>query len=35
MIKETSHFISYFHEEEKDLAESFIALLEEKYKQIF
>lgn len=34
MIKETTHFTSYYHETEKNLAEQFIALLEEKYEEI-
>lgn len=34
MIKETTHFISHYHGEEKDLAECFIALLEDKYVEI-
>lgn len=34
MIKETTHFVSYYHDTEKDLAEQFIVLLEEKYKEI-
>ena len=34
MIKETKHFIAYFHEEENDVAEKFINLLEEKHGEI-
>ena len=34
MIKETSHFISYYHETEATLAEQFITLLEERYEEI-
>lgn len=34
MIRETKHFISYYHDEDKNLAEQFILLLEEKYKEI-
>lgn len=34
MIKETTHFISNYEETDKNLAEQFIALLEEKYREI-
>lgn len=34
MINETTHFITYYHEEEAVLAEQFITLLEDKYKEI-
>ena len=34
MINETTHFITYYHEAEATLAEQFIALLEDKYKEI-
>ena len=34
MIKETTHFISNYKETDKNLAEQFIALLEEKYGEI-
>lgn len=34
MMKETTHFISYYHEEDKNLAERFIALLEDKQGEI-
>ena len=34
MIKETTHFISNYHEEESALAQKFITLLEEKYEEI-
>ena len=34
MIKETKHFITYFPEEENDMAEKFINLLEEKNGEI-
>ena len=35
MIKETKHFISYYHEADRDLAERFVELLEEKYGEIY
>ena len=34
MINETIHFITYYHEAEATLAEQFIKLLEDKYKEI-
>lgn len=34
MIKETTNFISNYHEEEEHLAEQFITLLEAKYEEI-
>ena len=34
MMKETTHFISYYHEEEQNLAEKFVSLLEEKYAEL-
>lgn len=34
MINETTHFITYYHEAEATLAEQFITLLEDKYKEI-
>lgn len=34
MIKETTHFISYYHEADSNLAGRFIILLEEKYEEI-
>lgn len=34
MIKETTHFISYYHDTDKILAEQFITLLEGKYEEI-
>lgn len=35
MIKETEHFITYYHVEDENLAEQFIALLEEKYERLY
>lgn len=34
MINETTHYITYYHEAEADLAEQFSTLLENKYKEI-
>ena len=34
MINETTHFISYYHEEETAMAEQFITLLEDRYEEI-
>lgn len=34
MIKETTHFVSYYHHEDKNMAEKFIILLEEKFEEI-
>ena len=34
MMKETTHFISYYHDEEQNLAEKFVSLLEEKYAEL-
>ena len=34
MLKETTHFITYYHEEETALAEQFITLLEAKYEEL-
>lgn len=35
MIKETEHFITYYHVEDDNLVEQFIALLEEKYERLY